>query len=864
MSRSTYGGPKLPKDLLEKVSGGRIAKRNHQQTRKEKRKAERTDKKRHIHPRSRVEVEQIPKPRVNIKVPARTLETTTSVPKKRQQVTVSASEDEFEDFDGEESNGAGSMDGKEEDEEDDYPIAAKVPKAVQAKLDNDDAEIRALEKKLGMRGKSKKKVGDDELDWLIGGGLSSEDEDGFPLASKKRAAPEDEDWLRQKRRKAEKQKTTKVVEPELESSGSDESDGDDFAEFATGDEDGLEGGSEEGEQEDDSEEEIENPFSADELSDDGLEEDDESVDQAPKERENPYVAPTVKNAANSSTPAAGKYVPPSMRKSASGDAELLQQLQRQLNGQMNKLSEANMLSILAAVQDIYTKNARQHVTSVLIELFKNRVCDRSVLTDNEMILLAGFATAVYRTTGVDFGAQLLEAMVNAFDQYHAESNSEAKQTLNILAFLSNLYTLHAIGCEVIFDYIRILLENFSESNTELLLRVIRISGQQLRQDDPTALKDIVLLLQRAINKAGGAEQVSVRTKFMIETIHNLKNNRTTSGGAGSVSSVEHTARMKKTLGQTKSQKTSEPLRISLADIRDSEKKGKWWLVGASWRDPAKMANSTSTTTILQSAPMPPTSEDSSDSDPTELNLDALARAQGMNTDVRRGIFISVAGAVDPVHAHLRLQKLNLKNKQQLEIPRVLIHCVSAEPVYNHFYTLVALKFCSGRRMAKAWQFALFDIFRRIEADADAEEGGEELSVRMIYNVAKLYATMVAENLLRITILKPLQFMALSLKARIFAGVLITTLLVQMRKKHGKESFGSAVEECFKQAHGVPDMVKGLDWFLESELLGSDIFGSSKREKKVVAAGVEYAVEVLRDEKMIEGVAFEGRGGEESD
>ncbi|KAM3414175.1 hypothetical protein BST61_g10834 [Cercospora zeina] len=814
MSRTAFRGPKLPRELLDQVSDGRVNKRNHQQTRKDRRKAERAQKKRSYAPA---------KPPVN---PVKSALTKPEPVPQQQSEDDEADEDGFEDFgdNDEGSEDEGSDAGADEDE-DDYPVAAVVPKAVKAKLEADDAEIRALEKKLGMRGKKSKKVGDDELDWLIGGGLSSEDEDGFAVSGTMRAAPEDDDWLKQKRRKAEK-KLAKLPEPESEKESED-----DFADFESGVDD----------------EDIENPYSEDGISDEDLESDHADAEKpspVPRKRENPYVAPAIKDA----TPA-GKYVPPSLRKAAPGDEEMLKQLQRQLNGQLNKLSESNMLSILSAVKEVYTKNARGHVTSILVELFKTRVCDRSALTDNEMILLAGFAAAVYRTTGPDFGAPLLEGMVEAFDLHHAQDSDE-KQTLNILAFLSNSYTLQTIGCEVIFDYIRMLLDNFSEANTELLLRVIRISGQQLRQDDPSSLKDIVLLLQRAITAAGGAEKVSVRTKFMIETIHNLKNNRTKAGGAGSVSSIEHTTRMKKTLGQIKSPKTTEPLRISLADIRDTEKKGKWWLVGASWRDPAKMVNSTSEQATAAAAVPTDTNDVAAGSDPDGVDLDAVARAQGMNTVVRRAIFVSILGAVDPAHAHLRIQKLNLTNKQQLEIPRVLLHFVSTEPIYNHFYTLVGLHFCYGHKMAKAWQFALFDVYRRIDADTENDDSeGVTLGIRNIYNIAKLYAFMVSEGHLRITILKPLPFMTLSMKAQVFAEVMLTSLLVYLRKKHGKEAFGKQTEECFGKAHAVPDMVRGLDWFLETVVPQSEAPANDK-EKKVIRAGVEYAVEVLRDERFM--------------
>jgi nucleolar MIF4G domain-containing protein 1 len=52
------------------------------------------------------------------------------------------------------------------EEEDDEPAKPVVSRAVRSKLEDDDDEIAALEKKLGMKGKKKNKVGDDELEWI--------------------------------------------------------------------------------------------------------------------------------------------------------------------------------------------------------------------------------------------------------------------------------------------------------------------------------------------------------------------------------------------------------------------------------------------------------------------------------------------------------------------------------------------------------------------------------------------------------------------------------------------------------------------------------------------------------------------------
>lgn len=82
----------------------------------------------------------------------------------------------------------------------------------------------------------------------------------------------------------------------------------------------------------------------------------------------------------------------------------------------------------------------------------------------------------------------------------------------------------------------------------------------------------------------------------------------------------------------------EPLRVSLSDLLSADKKGKWWLVGAGWsgnplveleqqREQAKSSEKTGKSG---------NKEEDKDS---EAALLELARKQGMNTDVRRGVFV---------------------------------------------------------------------------------------------------------------------------------------------------------------------------------------------------------------------------------
>jgi nucleolar MIF4G domain-containing protein 1 len=203
--------------------------------------------------------------------------------------------------------------------------------------------------------------------------------------------------------------------------------------------------------------------------------------------------------------------------------------------------------------------------------------------------------------------------------------------------------------------------------------------------------------------------------------------------------------MKKTLGllNTRNIKGSEPLQINLKDIRNSGKRGKWWLVGASYRDEDEDAKANPA--LAHS----PTTEQERENrfDDGLRNLLQLAREQRMNTDIRRSIFMTIMSATDYRDAHQRLLKLGLKKVQQLEIPKVLIRCAVDEQTYNPFYALLARLLCQDRKLKMAFKFTLWDYFKSMEEDEDRydDDIGDTLDMRAIVNLAKIYGSLVVEG-----------------------------------------------------------------------------------------------------------------------
>lgn len=383
---------------------------------------------------------------------------------------------------------------------------------------------------------------------------------------------------------------------------------------------------------------------------------------------------------------------------------------------------------------------------------------------------------------------------------------------------------------------------------------------QLRQDDPSALKDIVHVLNKRIAEAG-LSSVSIRTRFMVETMSDLKDNRLKHGNGSSTIASQHISRMRKTLGSlnTRNLKATEPLRFELEDIRKSDKAGKWWLASAAVRDNrrVKPVNAGEDTQSLEQAPRKP--DDAGETNLETLDLQQLAHEQSMNTDIRRAIFVSVMSASDCKDAHQRLLKLKLTRTQERQIPNVLLRCTGSERQYNPYYTIIARRLCGDHKLRKAFQFALWDLFKHLgegaeggeasEDDAEFRVHGSPLATSVLVNQAKTYASLVLGGNLSILVLKVrparlrhnhrstnethqnLDLVHLQPKTRVFVEVMIVTIMTQHLKKAGSGGIRQLLP-TFEDARASPRLTAGLQWFVRDVVAVSDLV-EHKRERKVI-------------------------------
>ncbi|EEB97778.1 hypothetical protein MPER_02834, partial [Moniliophthora perniciosa FA553] len=156
-----------------------------------------------------------------------------------------------------------------------------------------------------------------------------------------------------------------------------------------------------------------------------------------------------------------------------------------------------------------------------------------------VVLYAAFVSSLYKIIGIEFAAYFVQNVVSSYEHHLINSkNHEApgavpagqestqqkdkgKEASNLVVLLSELYNFQVISCVLIYDVVRGLLDGeIEELNVELLLKIVRNSGQQLRQDDPSALKDIIQIIHNKLGK--NEDNLSSRTRFMIETFEQFE------------------------------------------------------------------------------------------------------------------------------------------------------------------------------------------------------------------------------------------------------------------------------------------------------------------------------------------------------
>ncbi|KAI4864491.1 hypothetical protein F4820DRAFT_331380 [Hypoxylon rubiginosum] len=798
----------LPASLLKELDtqqpsshGGKGGPKR-QASRKEQRKAQRVQKKQSHRPQ--------PRPR----------QISTSHQPKQDSSPPGDVSEEDDLHDGGDNGGDGDDDDEldfgsepEGHDSDQEPSQPQPSKSVLKRLAQDNAEIADLERKLGLKGKKSlpNSFDQDGLGDLLDGLDDNEDdnEEDTETISKNKRKAEAEEWLAQKRRKAQASARATIAN-EIASGSDDEDD----------------------QAEDDLDESDMDEFGSDEDEDEDVFEgcsDGDRPEPARPQRENPYVAPTT---------GVAKYVPPSLRKKSGSTNDADAQLQRRIQGLINRLTNDSMVGIVKDFVILYGSYPRQTVTSTIVDIVLALVCSPEKRPDSFFTMIAGFIAAMYKTMGTAVCAHFIQQLVEGLSERYENASGDQSDagSKHLVSLLAELYNMQVVGCNLIFDYTRLFLGKLSELDTELLLRIIQLCGASLRRDDPHALRDIVNSIKPANLKG-----MSVRTSFMIDEMKKLQSNKT-KAVARNKDLADQRTQLRKRIGTLGGSQDFQPLRISLLDIQEADKHGKWWLVGASW------SGDHSGTDIRDEGAK--TGKDDVDTDEiTKLGDDdlgipdlwQLAKEQGFNTEVRQRIFVALHAATDYENAELLVRKLKLNKHQRKEIAEVIVRSSERQAQYNHYYTLVATRFTGDREFSFQFRRCLTTRLRKMGEDIDTVDGDDidagdaaDYEMRWVFNTAKMYGSLIGGRSLRLMdVVKYRNLAVLQEKAHLFFEVMLITILQECKRDGLKDVLGGL----------DADNARGVQYFLKKSVRQTDLL-KDRKEKSALRKSCDAADQVL--------------------
>ena len=412
--------------------------------------------------------------------------------------------------------------------------------------------------------------------------------------------------------------------------------------------------------------------------------------------------------------------------------------------------------------------------------------------------------------GARFGCQLLKSLEAA----RAAGNARAAS--NLTAVFARLHTCGLYPSKVLYGLLVTLVSTLDELDATLMLSLLRCAGARLRSEDPGGMKDFILSLQTRVaelrDSAGGADGdadtavggLTKRARLMLDMVVDLKNNKRVVGaGAGGAGGAEggdqwgFPAALAKWLRASHSVGDAAVALRALTHERlidESKHKGQWWLPEAAGTEAWFAARAAQGALDKQASS---TAAAAAAQEGAEL----LQKAKGlrMNTEARRAIFCVVMGSEDFADALDRLLKLPLADKQEREIPRVLIECCLQEKAYNPYYEVLATRLCErvkGHRLTL--QLCVWDQIREVaptnknldgfDRGLDSSADEPKVSVRRIANLARFTAGLLVSGALAPGALKVIDFggaMDTGERARLHHRLLLQAILSAPVSKRGE-------------------------------------------------------------------------------
>lgn len=354
------------------------------------------------------------------------------------------------------------------------------------------------------------------------------------------------------------------------------------------------------------------------------------------------------------------------------DEQIDEKLEKDVKSLYNKLSETNINNIISSLLDLFNTYSRQVCMNAIIKRILVDCNTSDKLLDQYLMNYIGTVYAIWKFKGVDFGAsfiqKLVEKIISFLDTNAQDEDSVDKNGSNLVTLLAYCFNFGIITNKLIYNLLDLFAEVSNETSVELILKIVSVSGILLRGENPKELNNVINKL--LVNLEETNNEDDSRLQFLVDTLKDLRMNKidknltVKTNHSNMKKSITKSLKIDtKTLGKN----SSQAIQVSLDDILNIDTKGKWWLIGGSYR------GNMSTDNIGDDFAEDENIELDNDIEFSDIELhddfidelpdyNQLAEQNKMSSQLSKAMFVGVSSAQDPLDCIMRLDKLNIKKK----------------------------------------------------------------------------------------------------------------------------------------------------------------------------------------------------------
>ena len=416
--------------------------------------------------------------------------------------------------------------------------------------------------------------------------------------------------------------------------------------------------------------------------------------------------------------------------------ELIKQFRKELTSLLNKIAEANLVLILQAIfdkisafMDAYQdKNTKIETTyKIITEILIKTTLYQQVINLPILSCICTFISLLhYIKFGQSFICFFIKKCLEELNYLkQSEKEIEKYKYKNFIFIIIHLYIFENINSVFVYDLIRYLIDNFNENNSEYLLLLLSYTGISIRKENPSNLKDIIVLINMKYNniKLTNDTGTTDKIKYIIDMINDIKQNKYLKFNL-----QEKFNFFKEIISKRKSEAVliGEKIEIELDKIiKLSYDKILSNDIVTNKEKFDDIVDLDTDNLIIKE-----TQEDTK----MKKQLNDTMRKLGISTGLKKMIFTNIATSNNVNDAFERLCRLNLNKEQKREIIKMIVKLCIEEPSYNPFYQMLLVKLLTLDKDNKyTYHYCVWDymkIFQNFK------------NVKKIHNLSKLTSNLL--------------------------------------------------------------------------------------------------------------------------